>query len=153
MQRKWGTITHDDGRWSTVGAVEIGCLKSQGGGARMINGQSYIQAFRPGLVYKSGKGFSTLWRCEQPFDVKHQLKSPTKSLTYKLAFFAHGKTLIYAYFLVDLSGFILENNILYPLQILVHLDEFIHVYFRSGLIYTIYIHIFVTLITHFHAIY
>lgn len=27
----------------------------------MINGHSYIQAFRRGLVYKSGKGFSTLF--------------------------------------------------------------------------------------------
>lgn len=30
-------------------------------GVRMINGQSYIWAFRQGLLYKSGKGFSGLW--------------------------------------------------------------------------------------------
>lgn len=32
-------------------------VRSVNVGVGMINGQSYIQPFRPGLVYESGKGF------------------------------------------------------------------------------------------------
>lgn len=42
------------------GEIRVSLKSERAEGAGMINGQSYIQAFRPGLVYKSGKGFSAL---------------------------------------------------------------------------------------------
>ena len=44
------------------GGDVIGCKASAG--ARMINGQSYIQTFRAGLLYKSWKGFGSFTLCK-----------------------------------------------------------------------------------------